>query len=282
MHTQERWLGCIPFLGLTLVLAVVLAPRQAAADAGAPPCSGELELVEIYAGDANCPNAQYAVFKGDLNKRENWGSYHVVTRDHCGLAQKRIARVRHQLTLGSKDSTTLLVGTTAAQALFGIKMDVVARPVIEPRDGSISLRCGSTLGSALIYGGFPAAFAPALAAGKALRRVGKQWRQVDPKPTNSFGMSGQQGSCPASGGVPRIVPPAPTAYPLCDQPVKSSPPAGVVSTAGPKKAGLPPTPKSGWGCGCILASPRPPRQALAFTNAALLAALLIRRRRRHC
>jgi len=239
--------------------------------------------VELYAGDAECPNAQYVVLRGDVRQRAQWGSWHVVTRDHCLLPQKRLARVRSELTIGGEpDRATLLVGTPGAQVRFGIKMDVVARPVLDPRDGSVALRCGSLMGNGVIYGSYPSATAPALTDGKALRLVKKQWRQVEPQPTNSYGVTGRLGSCSSKTVAPRVVPPAPTAYPLCDPigpPTNPAQPAGVKSTAGPKRGGLPAPPKSGSACGCFLSGPLPNDRALGLCCAAIMAVLFARRRR---
>lgn len=172
-----------PVIALSVVAALSAASRESRAESSVPPCV-PMRVVEVFAGTATCPQASYVVLE---TLKPAWGpTAPIVSLDHCGGAADVFS---NQTASMPTDAPRALVARPEAAAAFNVTADVVAAGQIPLFDGWIEYDCPSvfTLHRRVIYGAFPAAVAPALVPGKALKWNGTSWELGEPTPKNAKG-----------------------------------------------------------------------------------------------
>ncbi|MBK7578653.1 MAG: hypothetical protein IPI67_00470 [Myxococcales bacterium] len=247
MQTQLGRCAVLAFLATALWVAT------ASAESGTPPPCFAPRFIEIFAGSVECPAAQYVVL---TTSNQYTAPYSATVRaaDHCGESQSLFASLPGELV---KAGGTLLVATPAAEALFGIKADVVATGTLSSPNGRVISQCDSS-SSETIYGDYPGFIsgtpkAPALPLGKALRWIGTGWALGEPEPVGSNGLDGAVGSCPIDAGMPDASWGV-GGYVACPSSGGSSPGGGGSNgssgSSGPSDAGPTTTPGDDGGCNC--------------------------------
>jgi MYXO-CTERM domain-containing protein len=218
-------------IGLLLGLGILLHPARARAESA--PCA-IFNIVEVFAGTASCPLAHYVVIELVAS-----GPGAVSSLDHCG---RRLGDIDVSWAGHGPVGRKYLVARPEAAALFGIDVDQSMREqeLVPAPDGHLRSWCNWN--SALIYGSYPNATAPALVPGKALRWNGSSWQLVDPTPTNAAGDVGILGSCPSEAGVSNDagdsgVGPRDGGYPACPSEEGGSSGAGGTAGSGGSGAG---------------------------------------------
>ncbi len=276
------WVGVLFFVSTTV------SPQRARAEAGVASCSG-MELVEVFAGAENCPAAQYVMFQIKAPGPSDLYSGTLSTHDHCQqLVDYFGAFVDEVKPNPPPAGTFLVVGTPAAQGMFGITFDGVANAVLSAPAGHLSYDCGWQTGDFVVYGDFPKSFAPALTPGYALKHDGSTWQLGLPQPKNRHGEVGTVGTCPTGAGGVSAKVSGSGGYASCPEDGGAG---GGVANAGGSGAGNggaggttanapgsdPSTPKTVGGCGSCRVGVRVNRGA--WLGFALMLTLGWRRRR---
>jgi MYXO-CTERM domain-containing protein len=145
----------------------------------------DVQIVEIFAGTDECPDAQYVMMRMVVDLQGAVGGTHVDTGS--GVFGTFPPGDAPNALMGD----ALLVATARAEGLFGIDADAVAwgDVLLDLPQGTVSYSCS---GETVLYGDV----GPDLTRGMALKRVGANWVLGAPAPFNNAGDLGVLGTCP--------------------------------------------------------------------------------------
>ncbi len=192
----------------------------------AAPARGTYHLViqEVFFGTEDCPNAQYVRLRMySANQGEVTGKA-VAAQNADGSSAGDFGVFDHNITGNTDTGAPVLIGTSDAQALFGISFDQVAGGKLIFPDGRV---CFAGTIDCVAYGDFTGsnsgfgspAVRPQL--GMALVRVSEtnnnatDFRLGEPTPQNNAGAIGTLGQCPAATSPTPTPTPTPTAVAGC-------------------------------------------------------------------
>lgn len=181
-------------------------------------------IEEVFFGTEDCPDAQYVELRSITFGQNFVANQRMTTQTADGTAAADFGRFMTNLPNGGSGAA-MLMGTAAAQALFGIDFDQVVTGTLVQPDGRVCF--GSFGGSpvdCVAYGNYtgsnPGNGSPALAPvlGMALvRRSDTNNNTADfilglPMPENNAAELGALGECPSTDPTPTpTVPATPTA-----------------------------------------------------------------------
>jgi MYXO-CTERM domain-containing protein len=148
------------------------------------------EIVEIFPGTDDCPDAQYVLLRMTAFGQNHVGGTEVDTGSGTFATFPPGDAANQEL------GDLLLVATARAEGLFGITADAVAPGdvLLDVPDGIVSYSCS---GDSVLYGAH--GNAPALVRGLALKKNGPlitDWTTGSPAPGNNARDTGTLGTCP--------------------------------------------------------------------------------------
>jgi len=176
--------------GLLIAGALALVPVPALASCHL------MEIVEIFAGTDDCPDAHYLVLRMTALAQDAVQGTSITNLDGSTFGAFAAGTTLANAELGSN----ILMATARAEGLFGIAADGVADGLLAFPEGRVTYSCSA---DAVLYGSIGAE--PALVRGMALKKDGVgDWALGAPTPVNNANQTGTLGTCPPNldGGEP--------------------------------------------------------------------------------